>query len=72
MKERIFEDLEKELPLFVFRADVGRIGLNQRTLLNLDSKGLGPEGRIRIGRKIAYKREALIDWLEKRSRKEGP
>ena len=41
--------------------------LNSRTMANLDSKGIGPEGRLRIGRKIAYPVGSLVVWLEKRA-----
>jgi len=37
--------------------------LHPRTLANLDSKGKGPKGRIRIGRKVAYDVIELCDWL---------
>lgn len=36
-------------------------------MANLDSRGEGPEGRLRIGRKVAYPVDALVSWLEKRS-----
>lgn len=36
-------------------------------LANLDSKGQGPDERIRIGRKIAYTVESLVRWLENRA-----
>ena len=39
-------------------------------MANIDSQGAGPEGRIRIGRKVAYPIDALISWLEKRSCKQ--
>lgn len=38
-----------------------------KTIANLDSKGLGPEGSIRIGRKIAYQVKPFIRWLEGRA-----
>jgi hypothetical protein len=41
--------------------------INSRTLANLDSKGKGPPGRIKIGKKVAYKVSSLIFWLEHRS-----
>lgn len=41
--------------------------INPKTLANLDSKGLGPEGRVRIGRKIAYRVKPFIRWLEARA-----
>lgn len=40
--------------------------LHPRTLANLDSKGKGPAGRIRIGRKVAYDVKELCDWLASR------
>jgi hypothetical protein len=36
-------------------------------MANVDSQGAGPEGRFRIGAKIAYSVDSLIHWLEKRS-----
>lgn len=55
---------------FVAREKVGEFSggiLNPRTMANLDSLGIGPKGRIRISRKIAYKVEELCRWLESRS-----
>lgn len=40
---------------------------NPRTLANLDSKGEGPPGRVRVGRKIAYPVKGFIKWLESRA-----
>ena len=37
-----------------------------RTLANLDSLGKGP-GRIRIGRKVCYRVNSFVEWLEKRA-----
>jgi hypothetical protein len=56
---------------YVARSEVARFsgGLFQPgTLANLDSKGEGPEGRIRIGRKVAYEIHSLVRWMEKRNR----
>ncbi len=38
-----------------------------QTIKNLDCKGTGPAGRLRIGRKIAYPVSSLIEWLENRA-----
>ena len=38
-----------------------------RTMANLDSEGKGPEGRVRIGRKVAYPVVNLVKWLEARA-----
>lgn len=43
--------------------------LTEKYLANLDSAGLGPAGRIRIGRKIAYPVNELVRWLESRATK---
>jgi hypothetical protein len=54
----------------VARTEVGKFTggiLNEKTLANLDSLGMGPEDRIRIGRKICYPIESLIAWLEGRA-----
>ena len=55
---------------FVAREKVGIFSggiLHPRTLANLDSKGEGPRGRIRINRKIAYPVDSLIAYLEEHS-----
>jgi hypothetical protein len=41
--------------------------LSCKYLANLDSRKIGPSGRIRIGRKIAYPVDALISWMESRA-----
>ena len=41
--------------------------VSEKYLANLDSEGRGPEGRVRIGRKIVYPVDAFVKWLESRS-----
>jgi hypothetical protein len=41
--------------------------INSKYVANLDSQGLGPAGRFRIGRKVAYPISAVIEWLESRA-----
>jgi hypothetical protein len=41
--------------------------IKEKYLANLDCQGKGPEGRIRIGRKIAYPVTSVIDFLERRA-----
>jgi hypothetical protein len=36
-------------------------------IANLDSQGVGPEGRFRLGRKVVYPVECLVAWLESRA-----
>ena len=38
--------------------------LNQRSLANADAAGKGPRGKIRIGRKVAYPVDSLIEWMK--------
>ena len=45
--------------------------ISEKHLANLDSLGKGPEGRIRVGRKIAYPIKQLVSWLEARSQEVG-
>jgi phage terminase Nu1 subunit (DNA packaging protein) len=45
--------------------------LHPRTMANLDCKGQGPPGRIRIGRKVAYDVDALCKWLASRAEEVG-
>lgn len=55
---------------WVARTEVDRFTggvMSEKYLANLDSRGLGPKGRIRVGRKIAYPINALIEWLAGRS-----
>ena len=42
--------------------------LSGRYCANLDSKNIGIKGRIRIGRKIAYPVNAVIEFLESRTK----
>lgn len=65
------ENLRNSLPPIFPRSEVGRLtgGIIQPgTCANLDSlgRGVGPEGRMRIGKKIVYTREAFIAWLASR------
>lgn len=42
--------------------------LNPRTMANLDSLGLGPEGKIMVGGKVAYITRGLVEWMRQRQR----
>jgi hypothetical protein len=72
MEERITEAL-KDAPDIISRTKVPALlgGLISRGYLqNLDSKGLGPR-RIMIGRRCAYLKKDLIEWLVSRSSESG-
>lgn len=60
-----------EFPPFVMRTHPRfkeLTGYSSRSVANLDCVGKGPSRRILIGNVIAYPKEALIEWLESRSR----
>jgi hypothetical protein len=55
---------------WVSRQEIGSFTggvISEKYLANLDSRGLGPKGRIRCGRKICYPVDSLIVWLEGRA-----
>jgi hypothetical protein len=55
---------------FVAREEVERFSggiITCKYISNLDSLGLGPKGRFRIGRKVAYPVQELVNWMESRS-----
>lgn len=59
----------------VSRSEVGRFTggiVSPHYIANMDCRGLGPAERIRIGRKIAYPVDSLVDWLKRKSTKLGP
>lgn len=61
---------EKWPSAFVARQEICKLTggiINPKYLANLDSKGLGPKGRLRIGRKIVYPVSSIIEWLESRA-----
>jgi hypothetical protein len=41
--------------------------ISEKYLANLDCQGRGP-ARIKVGRKIAYRADDLVTWLEARSK----
>jgi len=71
MEASLFQDMASKWPsAWVSRTEIERftggiVGI--KTLANHDSAGTGPEGRVRIGRKIAYPVKSVIAWLEGRS-----
>jgi hypothetical protein len=55
---------------YVVRSEVGRFSggiIRPRRLANLDAAGVGPQGRIRVGRKVVYRTADLVRWLEARA-----
>ena len=63
------EELYNTLPPILARQSIGKLtgGIIQPgTCANLDSLGLGVEGRFLIGKKVCYSRDAFIKWLSAR------
>lgn len=63
--------LSDSLPEFILRANIEETlkpivqnVYSRRVMEFYDNSGKGPK-RVKIGRHIAYKRNDLIDWLEK-------
>jgi len=66
MAQQFFSGLLEKLPPYVTRQDIGKIIgniISPRYLANLDSAGKGPR-RERLGRKVVYKSEDVVSWLE--------
>jgi hypothetical protein len=69
-KENFIAEIKQALPPVFARDAVGRLTgglISPRTLANLDSLGRGPRHRVRVGKKVAYSREAFIEWIESRT-----
>lgn len=66
-KEMLLEKLKEELPPIMARKNLGRLTggmLHPRTIANLDAENRGPSGKIRIGRKVGFTRDGILDWLD--------
>ncbi len=64
----IFSSVESLLPPLVWRhrwneyRDKCGLPFSRGTMQNMDSEGRGP-GKVMFGKRVAYKREDLIQWL---------
>jgi hypothetical protein len=75
---KISEEIKKEWLSWpspvVARTEIKKFtggALSGRTVANLDSRGEGPEGRFRLGRKTVYPKDKLVEWLERRMSQEA-
>lgn len=62
-----FSELERSMPeIFTRETACKLIGgiFSPRTLSNFDAAGNGPRIKLRIGKKVAYKRHDFLEWLE--------
>jgi predicted DNA-binding transcriptional regulator AlpA len=63
-------ELNSKLPPIISRDHVEKLLggiISSKRLANLDSLGEGPK-RMRVGRKIAYLTEDLLEWIESRTK----
>jgi hypothetical protein len=63
-------DLVPTLPPVIARDHVEKLLggiISSKTLANLDSLGEGPK-RMRVGRKVAYRTDDLLEWLSNRTK----
>jgi|WetSurMetagenome_2_1015567.scaffolds.fasta_scaffold1593722_1 hypothetical protein len=71
MKNIYLQELAGKWPSsIVARTEIRKFSggiLTERYCANLDSKNIGIKGRIRIGRKVAYPVNAIIEFLENRT-----
>jgi hypothetical protein len=72
MQKPNFKELADRWPsAWVARQEVDRFTggiISEKYIANLDSRGMGIQDRVRCGRKICYKVDSLISWLESRSK----
>ena len=70
MKHQVdLTSLLSKLPPLISRDHIEKLlggVVSSKTLANLDSLGMGPK-RMRIGRKVAYMTEDLLEWLAQRT-----
>lgn len=71
MTTQLFHELAKRWPSpIVARHEVSKFSggaIHPRTIANMDSRGEGPKGRFRIGKKVCYPVESLVEWLKSRA-----
>jgi hypothetical protein len=66
-----FREIEKALPPVVSRVEASKITgglISAKTLSNEDALRKGPKGKIRIGAKVGYTRDAFMDYLRRKFR----
>ncbi len=71
IQESLFKNMADRWPsAWVARTEIKNFTggiITEKYIANLDSQGIGPPGRVRCGRKIAYPVDELIAWLAKRT-----
>lgn len=73
MDRDVFQRMADNWPSeFVARTAIQRFSGDMITpgyMANLDSKGKGPAGKIKIGGRIGYDKQQLIEWMRNRTEK---
>ncbi len=57
------------MPEYIAREDIPKFfgsAINLKYLSNLDSKGMGCQSRMKLGRKNIYKSTDFLNWIETR------
>jgi hypothetical protein len=71
MKRINLSELAKKWPsAYVAREEVGTFTggiVSPKYMANIDCTGEGPEGAIKVGRKVAYPVDCFVRWLENRA-----
>jgi len=65
-QQEIIDLFLPSLPRMIARERVSHLLgfiIDQKTLRNADSRGEGPAGAVRIGRKVVYRTENLLLWI---------
>ena len=74
-KDELKKQLLETMPPVFVRQQVRELTggmIDGRTLANLDSKGEGPEGKVKMGKtKAGYLREPFVDWFLNRLEIQG-
>ena len=71
MEKDIFNEMANKWPsAVVARTEIEKFSgglITPKSIANLDSLGKGIEGRIHVGRKVAYPIDELVGWLRDRA-----
>ena len=70
MTNQEITQLSESLPPIIARDKIEELlggVIRSKTLANYDSLGIGPKGRMRIGRKVAYRTGDLLEWIANRT-----
>lgn len=71
----ILNSVQMGLPSIFPRSSIGELTegiIHPKTLANLDSLGLGPSKRWRVGRRVFYERDSFMEWFARRVKEPEP